>query len=87
VRTIEEWLKAASQKSEQFHIFLCITLKLKLLFLQMDELWSFCQAKSHQLWVFIALDAPTKSWINFELGDQSNHTASRLVSQIKRFGS
>jgi transposase-like protein len=32
VRTIEQWLKAISIKSEQFHLFIAITLKLKLLF-------------------------------------------------------
>jgi len=84
-RTIEQWLKDIGKKSEQFHIFLCLTLKLKLLFLQMDELWSFLKGKKHQLWVFIALDAPSKFWINFELGSRTNHTASRLVSQIIKF--
>lgn len=86
VRTIEEWLGAIGKKSEQFHLFVCITLKLKLFFLQMDELWSFCKAKHHQLWVFIALEARSKFWIHFELGSRTNHTASRLVAQIKRFG-
>jgi len=85
VRTIEQWLKAVYIKSEQFHIFLCITFK-RLLFLQMDELWSFLKGKNHQLWVFIALDVPTRFWINFELGSRTNHSAGRLVSQLKRFG-
>lgn len=85
-RTIEEWLAAIGKKSEQFHRFLCITLKLKLLWLQMDELWTFCQAKSHQLWVFIAFDATRKFWIGFELGSRTNYTANRLVAQIKCFG-
>ena len=43
VRTIEEWLQAVGKNSEQIHRFFCLTLKLKLLFLQMDELWSFCK--------------------------------------------
>jgi IS1 family transposase len=85
-RTIEEWLTAIGKTSEQFHLFLCITLKLKLLWLQMDELWTFCQAKSHQLWVVIALDATSKFWIGFELGSRTNYTANRLVAPIKRVG-
>jgi IS1 family transposase len=85
VRTIEEWFQAIGKKSEQFHLFICITLKLKLFFLQMDELWSFCKAKNHQLWVFVAFEAQSKFWIGFELGSRTNHTASRLVAPIKRF--
>lgn len=56
-------------------------------FVLLSELWSFIGNKSHQLWVFIAIDAPTKFWINFELGSRTNNTASRLVLQLKRFGS
>lgn len=37
------------------------------------------------MWVFIGFDVPTKFWINFE-GSRTNHTASRLVLQIKHFG-
>ncbi len=85
VRTIEGWLKNIGKKSEQFHLFLCLTLKLNLFFIQMDELWSFLKGKNHQLWVFITLDNPTKFWVNFELGSRTNHTANRLVTQIKRF--
>jgi len=36
--------------------------------------------------VFIALDVPTRFWINFELGSRTNHTAGRLVLQLKAFG-
>jgi transposase-like protein len=82
VRTVEEWLQATPQKSEQFHLFICITLKLKLFFLQMDELWSFCKAKNHKLWVFVAFEAQSKFWISSELGSRTNHTANRLVAQI-----
>jgi IS1 family transposase/transposase-like protein len=85
-RTVEKWLQAIGTKSEQFHLFLCITLKLKLFFLQMDELWSFCKAKNHQLWIFIALEARSKFWIHFELGSRTNHTAGHLVAQVKRVG-
>jgi len=86
VRTVEQWLKNIGKKSEQFHIFICLTLKLNLLFVQMDELWSFLKDKTHKLWVFISLDGPSKFWVNFELGSRTNVTASRLVSQLKRFG-
>jgi IS1 family transposase len=87
VRTIETWLSAIGHKAEQFHVFICLAIQLNLFFVQMDELWSFIGNKSHQLWVFIAIDAPTKFWINFELGSRTNNTASRLVLQLKSFSS
>jgi IS1 family transposase len=52
----------------------------------MDELWSFCKAKNHQLWVFVAFEAQSKFWIWSELGSRTNHTANRLVAQLKRMG-
>lgn len=86
IRTIEQWLKNIGKKSEVFHLFICGFLKLNLQFIQMDELWSFLKNKNHQLWVFIAFDVPSKFWIDFELGSRTNHTASRLVSQVKSLG-
>jgi len=74
------------EKSEQFHSFIYLTIGLKLTFLQLDELWSYLLAKSHKLWVFIGLEAPTKFWINFEIGSRTQHTTYRLVEKIRRFG-
>ncbi|MDM8565975.1 hypothetical protein QUF74_10025 [Candidatus Halobeggiatoa sp. HSG11] len=44
------------------------------------------QSKKHQLWVFAALDVPTKFWINFEVGSRTTYTANRLVKTLKLFG-
>ena len=78
VRTLEEWLQAIG-KSEQFHLVICISVKLKLLFLQLDELWSFLTAKNHQLGVVIAVEARS-FWIHFERGSRTNHTPSSCTS-------
>ena len=83
-RTIEQWQRAIGKKCEQFHLFLCVTIGITILFLQMDELWSFVKNKSRQLWVFIALESQTKFWITFELGSRTIYTASRLVKGLKR---
>lgn len=72
VRILEEWLRALGKNREKFHVFLCLTLKLKFFLLQLDELWSVCQAKSHQLWVVIALDGASQFWIHFERGSRTN---------------
>lgn len=84
-RTIDKWLSAIGKKSEQFQLFICLTVKLKLVFLQLDELWSYCLAKYHKLWVFVGFEASTKFWIHFELGSRTQRTAYRLVKQIRHF--
>ncbi|WDN89707.1 hypothetical protein BuS5_02675 [Desulfosarcina sp. BuS5] len=80
-RTIEQW-----QKGQQFHLFLCFTIGLTIVFFQMDELWSYLKNKSQQLWVFIALESTTKFWIGFELGSRTTYTANRLVKGVKKLG-
>ncbi len=83
VRTIEAWATAISQKSQNFHNFICGLIGITIEFLQMDELWSYLKNKKRQLWVFIALESQTKFWINFELGSRTNYTANRLVKNLK----
>ena len=83
VRTIEAWVTAISQKSQNFHNYICMLIGITIEFLQMDELWSYLKNKKRQLWVFIALESQTKFWVNFELGSRTNHTANRLVKNLK----
>lgn len=82
-RTIQEWVKGIAKKSQNFHEYVCQTVGIILLFIQMDELWSYLKNKKRQLWVFIAMEAKTKFWINFEAGSRTNHTANRLVERLK----
>jgi len=86
VRTVEQWLKALGHKGQRMHLFLCLSVGISILFLQMDELWSYIKNKSRQLWVFIALESETKFWICFELGSRTNSTAYRLVKGLKKLG-
>jgi IS1 family transposase len=81
-RSILEWQKALSQKSQSFHLALCTLIGLTLMSIQMDEIWSYLQKKKHQLWLFITLEAQTKFWVNFELGSRNSHTAHRLLRNI-----
>ena len=86
VRTIVQWLQALGGKGQQLHCFLCLHIGISILFIQMDELWSYFKNKSRQLWVFIALESDTKFWINFELGSRTVNTANRLVKGLKYLG-
>ena len=61
-------------------------MQLNLLYIQLDEIWSYLVNKGNPLWVFIALEAHTKFWIGFELGSRTVYTANRMILQVKRFG-
>jgi len=86
VRTVVQWLLALGHKGEQLHQFLCLNIGISIIFLQMDELWSYLKNKSRRLWVFIALESETKFWINFESGSRTLCTANRLVNGLKKLG-
>ena len=51
----------------------------------MDELWSFLKNKNSQLWVFVSFEVDSRFWMNFELGSHTTHTATKRVTQIKRY--
>jgi IS1 family transposase len=85
VRTVETWQRCISKKSNAFHSVICTLLTLNLLFIQMDELWSYLGKKQKQLWVFIGFEVESRFWINFELGSRTTHTATKLVSGIKKY--
>jgi IS1 family transposase len=83
VRTIHAWLVCIGKKSNLFHDTMCLHLMMSLLFVQMDELWSFLGKKKRQMWVFAGLDVDSRFWINFQLGSRTNHNAKKLVIGIK----
>src|SRR5450631_2603108 len=43
-RTIAAWQRGVSKKASQFHDVICLSITLTVLFIQMDELWSFLSA-------------------------------------------
>jgi len=86
VRTVEQWLPALGNKGQQLHCFLCLNIGISIIFLQMDELWSYLKNKSRQLWVFIALESDTWFQICFELGSRTVNTANRLVKGLRHLG-
>lgn len=85
-RTIASWTEAINKKSRLWHIWLCSTIGLIIRFLQMDELWSYAKKKSNQLWVFAAIDVPSRFWICFETGKRTTKSAKRLVEQVYQLG-
>ena len=49
VRTIEAWVAAIAQKSQNFHNFICFLIGITIEFLQLDELWSYLKNKKRRL--------------------------------------
>jgi IS1 family transposase len=84
-RTIAAWQRGVSKKANLFHDVICLSVTLTVLFIQMDELWSFLRNKSSQLWVFVGFEVDSRFWINFELGSRTTHTATKLVTRIKHY--
>jgi IS1 family transposase len=85
VRTIATWQRGVSKKANLFHEVICLLIPLTVMFLQMDELWSYLKNKNNRLWVFIGFDVDSRFWINFELGSRTTHTATKLVTHLKRY--
>ena len=84
-RTIATWQRCVCKKVNNFHSFMCLAIPLTLFFIQMDELWSYLSSKQRQLWVFIGFEVESRFWINFELGSRTTHTATKLVTGIKKY--
>ena len=50
--------------------------------LELDELWSFVQAKAHQLWLWVALCRRTRQIVGWTLGDRSLQGACDLRASL-----
>ena len=74
-----------SKKASVFHNVMCLSITLTVLFIQMDELWSFLKNKKSQLWVFVGFEVDSRFWMNFELGSRTTHTATKLVTCINHY--
>ena len=84
-RTIATWQRGVANKSNRFHNVVCLSITLTVLFIQMDELWSFLRNKNNPLWVFVGFEVDSRFWMNFELGSRTTHTATKLVKRLKDY--
>jgi insertion element IS1 protein InsB len=49
---------------------------------EIDELWSFVQKKSHQAWVWIAISYQSRQVLAMVVGDRSAHTCRKLWDRL-----
>jgi IS1 family transposase/DNA-binding CsgD family transcriptional regulator len=83
-RTITVWLRGISKKANLFHDVICLSVTLTVLFIQMDELWSYLKNKNSPLWVFVGFEVESRFWMNFEVGSRTTHTATKLVGRLRQ---
>jgi len=50
--------------------------------LELDEMWSFVQQRTHKRWLWIALCRRTRQVVAFVIGDRSEVTCRQLWQQI-----
>lgn len=54
--------------------------------IELDEMWHFVNSKNQKLWIWKALNHATGELIDWECGDRSEETASRLIDRLGKIG-
>jgi hypothetical protein len=80
--TIQRWLTRAGMHSERLHQHLFRDLVLG--HVQLDELKTRLRQKTHQVWLWVALDVQTKIVAAVELGARTQALAHRLIHKLRR---
>ena len=52
---------------------------------EMDEMWSFCHDKSHQIWLWWAVDHVTNTPLAFTFGTREHSNLDDLLALLKPF--
>jgi IS1 family transposase len=52
------------------------------LVLEIDEMWSFVNSKSHKVWIWLALDSLTKEIVGVYVGDRDRSAARQLWDSL-----
>ena len=84
VETISKWLQEAARHAEAVNNYLLHEVEVQQV--QLDELWSLVGSKEagetrteRARWVWCAIDADHKLWLNFVVGDRSEANAQLLI--------
>ena len=52
---------------------------------EMDEMWSFCHDKSHQIWLWWAVDHKTNTPIAFWFGTREHKNLDKLIELLNSY--
>lgn len=53
--------------------------------IEMDEMWSFCHDKNHQIWLWWAVDHATNTPLAFAFGTREHKNLNELLELLKPF--
>lgn len=56
--------------------------ELMVVFLQVDELWSYVGNKKNQQWLWLVMDAETRQILAFQIGKRSKETGEALMTKV-----
>ncbi len=75
----EDYLAKVSAE-KPIDVDICHTLSV-----EMDEMWSFCHDKSHQIWLWWAVDHATNTPLAFTFGTREHKNLNELLQFLKPF--
>jgi IS1 family transposase len=82
ISTITRWTDRAALHCESVNqSMIC---DIESMCVQLDELWSYCQKKENEQWIWNAIDAMTKLLIAFVVGPWTKKSAKKLVKRLKK---
>ena len=82
ISTITRWTDRIAQQCAKVNN--ALIKNLEVLFVQLDELWSYVQKKENEQWVWNPIDPQTKLMIAFQIGPWTKKTARKLIKLLKK---
>ena len=84
-KTIERWMRKIAPHCEDIikHELDKRNHNFTSRYLQLDELWSYAWKKKAKLWIWTGIDATTRLFIAFHIGDRTKDSAEKLIKMIK----
>lgn len=80
-KTLVGWIRKAAQKGREIPGFFFRSLKL--VSMQLDELWSYVKSKSNEQWVWHAIAPVTKLLLAFHIGSWTKENAERFLGRLR----
>ena len=83
IETVANWITKAAVKC--IEIVDILFKDIKLVSMQLDEMWSYVKSKANQQWVWEAIDPVSKLLLGFHLGPWTKKNANRFLGKLRKF--
>jgi len=80
--TITRWTERIAQQCAKVNN--ALIKNLEVLFVQLDELWSYVKKKENEQWVWNPIDPQTKLMIAFQIGPWTKKISRKLIKLLKK---